>query len=296
MGTVCLIGCEQSLSCDDLGLRTRPTEPAAKERPPPRSITLAARSPAGEGVGAPISNAAVRTIGAVKGVTGISIGSDDATARAAGRVGSAGGTGAGLANPLVTHGRPLVGAGGRGHPVGRGQRDRHHHDEENELVHRALSPTRCRADRQGDVIRLGPKRKSSRRGIAQHEHDAWLRVVLDCYSTVMAAMAWAPPAVADAARRICAVSPRRLPRDSLRYARRGKDTPAGDGPVGRDGMARQAARSPAASSSLIFSSSRSVTIFRSWRFSICNSATMSARPRLAPFAASKPVDGAGAPR
>src|SRR5262245_31593690 len=63
--------------------------------------------------------------------------------------------------------------------------------------------------------------------------------------------------------------------------------------AGTDG-GRQAARGPAASSSLIFSSSRSVTIFRSWRFSICNSARMSARPRLAPLAASKAVDGAGA--
>src|SRR5262245_52062105 len=112
-------------------------------------------------------------------MTGIPVGADDATARAAGRVGPAMGTAADLANPLARHyGWPLVGAGGRGHPVGRGQRDRHDHDEENELVHRTLFPTPCRANRRADVIRLGPKRKSSRSGIARGGHDAWLRVVL----------------------------------------------------------------------------------------------------------------------
>src|SRR5262245_62161462 len=89
---------------------------------------------------------------------------------------------------------------------------------------------------------------------------------------------WVLPGVVAATRRGCAGSP-------LRYARRGKETPAADDLAalgrGRDG-GRQAARGPAASSSLIFSSSRSVTSFRSWRFSNCNSATMSARPRLAP--------------
>src|SRR5262245_57382458 len=89
----------------------------------PRVGTLAARTPTGEGIGAPISNTAVRTIGAVEGVTGISIGTDDPTARAARRVGSAGGTDTGLANPLMTYGRCLVGAGGGPDPIGRGERN-----------------------------------------------------------------------------------------------------------------------------------------------------------------------------
>src|SRR5262245_34271052 len=288
MGTVCLIGCEQSLSRDNLGMRTRPTEPAAKQRRPPRSITLAARLPAGEGIGAPISNTAVRTIGAVEGVTGISIGTDDATARAARRVGSAGWTGAGLANPLVTHGRCLVGAGGGPDPIGRGERNRRYHNEETELAHRPL-PTLRLAHRHGDGIPPVRKRKYRPRDHARS----------DCYSIAARLLCSADARPAERrARKSTTLQSRQAARSWLRCAKRTAGARDRDPCCTRPERtaARQAARSPAASSSLIFSGGRSVTILRSWRFSICSSARMSARPRLAPLAASTAVDGAGAAR
>src|SRR5262245_53372227 len=107
-----------------------------------------AAAPPAVGIGTPISDTAVWTVGAVERVARISIGTDDATAHAARRVGSAFGPRAGLPNLLVSHGRRLVGAGGRPDPVGRGERNRRYHNEESKLVHRPFPSCASRNGRR----------------------------------------------------------------------------------------------------------------------------------------------------